>query len=111
MVIGAATAPRRERYHLRAHKSERYSDGLMQRASELHAGIARGVRDRTRMRPATSSMQRLVKYRKIPSQPHRPPPQIRKPCDACYGCQANYQEFGLVETLHHAVPFFPQKVT
>jgi len=44
-------------------------------------------------------------------QPRRPPPQIRKPCNGCCCGQANYQKFGLVETLPHAVPFFPQKVT
>src|SRR5213594_2792457 len=41
---------------------------------------------------------------KIPSQPRRPPPQIRKPCNGCCCGQANYQKFGRVETLQHAVP-------
>src|SRR5438094_4771544 len=35
-------------------------------------------------------------------QPRRPPPQIRKPCNGCCCGQANYQKFGLVETLPHA---------
>ncbi len=86
--------------------------------SELKCGIhfgcpcPSGLRQRG-FQPAVplSDLATFVKYRKIPSRPHRPPPQIRKPCNACYGCQANYQEFGLVETLHHAVPFFSQKVT
>src|SRR5437667_12914235 len=66
-----------------------------------------------RQRAASSNRPPLqpLSLWKIPSQPHGPPPQIRKPCNGCCCGQANYQKFGLVETLPHAVPFFPQKVT